>query len=181
MYGPREKDVKASFPSGGSGPNYSFSRAFCKASAKPQHFLRTLRSSERRFYFPTWGRAVAPVAEWVAQALWSSCSRSASNDKSVPTRLTGRRRSEGRGNRFEVRANPVPRTPKVCEVCGAEGVPNRYCRSCAVEVSRDHMANVALIGHARPKTQRAKVRISKTLSDHAVANSWWDPKVYRVG
>jgi len=37
------------------------------------------------------------------------------------------------------------------------------------------MAQVALISHSKPKTARAKARISKTLSDHAVANSWWSP------
>ena len=52
---------------------------------------------------------------------------------------------------------------------------NRYCKSCAVEVSRDNMAQVALIGHSRPKTQRVKNQISKRISDHAVANTWWDP------
>jgi hypothetical protein len=36
------------------------------------------------------------------------------------------------------------------------------------------MAQVALIGHARPKSQRVKARISKRISDHAVANTWWD-------
>ncbi len=44
------------------------------------------------------------------------------------------------------------------------------------EVSRENMAQVALMGHARPKTQRVKARISQTISDHAVANTWWDPK-----
>jgi len=124
---------------------------------------------------PTWGRAVAPVAEWVAQALWSSSPKSASDLQSVPTRLTGRRRSEGRGNTFELKANPVPRRATVCEVCGAEGVKNRYCQSCAVEVSRENMAQVALMGHSRPKSQRVKARMSKKISDHAVANTWWDP------
>jgi hypothetical protein len=37
------------------------------------------------------------------------------------------------------------------------------------------MAQVALIGHSKPKTSSVKARISKTLSDHAVANSWWSP------
>jgi hypothetical protein len=37
------------------------------------------------------------------------------------------------------------------------------------------MAQVALIGHSKPKTAKVKARISKTLSDHAVANTWWDP------
>ena len=36
------------------------------------------------------------------------------------------------------------------------------------------MARVALLGHAKPRTKKTKARISKTLSDHAVANSWWD-------
>jgi CRISPR-associated endonuclease Cas1 len=124
---------------------------------------------------PTWGRAAAPIAEWVAQALWSSPSKSARKKQYVPTRLTQRRRSEGRGTKFVERVNPLPRRMKICEACGAEGVQNRYCSSCAVELSREHMAQVALIGHAKPKTPRVKARISKTLSDHAVANSWWEP------
>jgi len=37
------------------------------------------------------------------------------------------------------------------------------------------MAQVALIGHAKPKSSRLKACISKTLSDHAVANTWWSP------
>jgi len=123
----------------------------------------------------TWGRAVAPVAEWVAQALWSSPSRSANKKHFVPTRLTQRRRTEGRGRKVRALNKPAPRQMKICEVCGAEGVQNRYCPSCAVEVSREHMAQVALIGHAQPRTKRVKALISKALSDHAVANTWWLP------
>jgi hypothetical protein len=120
---------------------------------------------------PIWARAVAPVAEWVAQALWSP--RAEDRKGFVPTRLTQRRRSEGRGNKFVVRASAMPRQPKICEVCGAEGVKNRYCRSCAVEVARENMANVALVAHSRPKTPQEKAHISKALSDHAIAISWW--------
>ena len=122
----------------------------------------------------SWGRAVAPVAEWVAQALWNSTGKSASKGPTVPTRLTQRRRSEGRRNIFHVQMSPIPRVKNVCEVCGAEGVKNRYCRSCAVDASRETMAQVALLGHAKPKSKKTKTHISKTLSDHAVANSWWD-------
>jgi len=124
---------------------------------------------------PSWGRAIAPIAEWIAQAFWTSSRKSPDREYFVPTRLTQRRRSEGRGNKFTAQDNPVPRQEKICEVCGAEGVKNRYCRSCAIEVSRETMAQVALIGHAKSKTQRAKAHISKALSDHAVANSWWSP------
>jgi CRISPR-associated protein Cas1 len=121
----------------------------------------------------TWGHAIAPVAEWVAQAFWNSTRSSAKNKGVVSTRLTQRRRSEGRGSDFSATAIPVPRRPKICEVCGAEGIQNRYCRSCAVEVARENMAQAALIGHSKPKPIGVRARISKTLSDHAVANSWW--------
>jgi len=124
---------------------------------------------------PAWGRAVAPVAEWVAQALWSSAGRSSGKGQTVPTPLTQRRRSEGRGKKYTARVNPVPRQVKICEVCGAEGVNYRYCPSCAVEVSRENMTQAALIGHAKGLTPRDKAHISKTLSDHAVANTWWSP------
>jgi hypothetical protein len=122
-----------------------------------------------------WRRGVAPTAEWVAQSLWSSSQRPAQKRDVVPTPLTQRRRTEGRGRLIRATTPTPPRRAKVCEICGAEGVKNRYCRSCAVEVSRENMAQVALIGHAKPRTRRAKAHMSKTLSDHAVANSWWSP------
>ena len=122
----------------------------------------------------TWRRLLAPVAEWEAQALWNT-PRAVSKRHLVPTRLTQRRRSEGRRRKFVPLTVPLPRPRKICEVCGAEGVKNRYCRSCRVEASRETMAQVALIGHSKPKTAKARARISQTLSDHAVANSWWSP------
>jgi CRISPR-associated endonuclease Cas1 len=124
---------------------------------------------------PIWGRAVAPITEAVAQALWRSPYNSRSKTQFVPTRLTHRRRSEGRGNTFEMRTKAAPPQIKICKVCGAEGVKRRYCCVCAVEVSRETMAQVALLGHAKAKSKTTKIRISRKLSDHAVANSWWLP------
>jgi hypothetical protein len=66
----------------------------------------------------------------------------------------------------------APKRIKLCEVCGAEGVHNRYCKSCAVEVSRDTMAQVASMAQLNTRTAKARARV---LSDHAVANSWWSP------
>jgi CRISPR associated protein, Cas1 family len=121
-----------------------------------------------------WRRAVAPIAEWVAQALWNSHHGLSRAVQQLPTRLTHRRRSEGRGNDFRVQSSTAPRHLKICEVCGAEGVKNRYCHSCAVDVSRETMTKVALFEHVNPKSKKTKARISRMLSDHAVANSWWD-------
>lgn len=124
---------------------------------------------------PTWGRAVAPVAEWVAQALWSSTSKLATKEPNLPTRLTQRRKSEGRGNTFTMRTNIFPRHLKICAVCGAEGVTGRHCGACAAEAARRTMADIASLSHIKPKSKKEKTRISKVLSNHAVANTWWDP------
>jgi hypothetical protein len=126
---------------------------------------------------PIWARAVAPATEWVAQALWNSTKKTGHSVQPLPTRLTHRRRSEGRGkgNAFEVRTTPTPRHMRICVVCGAERIRGQYCHSCAVEVSRARMAQVALLGQAKRKDKKFKARISRTLSDHAVANTWWDP------
>ncbi len=104
----------------------------------------------------TWRRLAGPVAEWVAQTLWNSSPSSAKGEQVLPTRLTQRRKSEGRGNQFELRIKPVPRPSKFCEVCGAEGVKSHYCRACAVEASRETMAQVALMGHAKPKSKKTE-------------------------
>ena len=37
------------------------------------------------------------------------------------------------------------------------------------------MAQVALLGQAKRNDKRIRARISKTLSGHAVASTWWDP------
>jgi CRISPR-associated protein Cas1 len=46
---------------------------------------------------PMWGRAVAPIAEWVAGTLWSG-RRKQSGAVSLPTRLTQRRKRETKGS-----------------------------------------------------------------------------------
>jgi hypothetical protein len=121
-----------------------------------------------------WARAVAPVAEWVAQALWGN-RKGKGKDQMLPTLLTQRRRTEGRGREFRVIRAPLLQRPKICELCGAEGIQNRYCRSCGVQVSRENMTRAALVGHAMLRTASAKRQASKKLSDHAVANTWWEP------
>ena len=124
---------------------------------------------------PTWRRSVAPVAEWVAQRYGILLANQQAKDRLYRRASPSGHRSEGRGNAFHVRTTSISRVEKVCEVCGADGVKNRYCKSCAVELSRENMAQVVLIRHVRPETQRIKARISKMISDHAGANTWWDP------
>jgi len=123
---------------------------------------------------PTWARAVAPVAEWVAQALWSSAGKSTSKVPRLPTRLTQRHRSEGRGSTLRMRNDLTPRHAKLCAVCGADMGNGRYCRTCAVEAARKTMADIASLKHMKPKSKKEKAHLSRVLSSHAVANTWWD-------
>ena len=37
------------------------------------------------------------------------------------------------------------------------------------------MADIASISHSKPKSKKEKARLSRVLSAHAVANTWWDP------
>ena len=66
----------------------------------------------------TWRRAVAPIAEWVAQALWNSVKNQASSERELPTPLTQRRRSEGRGKIFTAPRNSAIQQLKVCKYAG---------------------------------------------------------------
>jgi len=123
----------------------------------------------------TWRKFAAPVAEWLAQAIWNSSRNVAKREQVLPTRLTQRRKSEGRGNTFRMPTNIFPRPVKICAECGAEVVSGRHCRACATEAARQTMADVASLSHMKPKTKKEKARISRVLSNHAVANTWWDP------
>ena len=123
----------------------------------------------------TWRRFAAPAAEWIAQTIWDSSRNSAKSEQVLPTRLTQRRKSEGRGNTFTMRTNIFPRHLKICAECGAEGVTSRYCGACAAEAARRTMADIASLRHMKPMTKKEKARLSRVLSNHAVANTWWDP------
>jgi len=123
----------------------------------------------------TWRRFAAPAAEWIAQELWNSSRNLPKREQVLPTRLSQRRKSEGRGNTFTMRPNIFPRHLKICAECGADGVTGRYCGACAAEAARRTMADIASLSHMKPKSKKAKEHISRVLSNHAVATTWWDP------
>jgi len=64
---------------------------------------------------PMWARAVAPVAERVAQMLWSFA-RKPSTESRLPARLTQRHRREAR---WGTPGETLPKTLPVCPGCGA--------------------------------------------------------------
>lgn len=122
---------------------------------------------------PTWARLVAPFAEWIAHALGNQKGNSQIKFD-APTKLTGRRKSEGRGN-FFVNNVTVSRPPKLCRTCSKEITRGKHCSACALVASRERFSLVALKWHATPKDSRHKKHSIKRITDHAVAITWWDP------
>jgi len=122
----------------------------------------------------TWARLVAPFAEWVAQTLWNRSS-SATLERQIATRLTQRRKTEGRGKTFAPKQVSMKTPLKVCSICGVESASGEYCSACAAIHSRENMTLAAFKWHSTPQNTRAKKRAAQLQSDHAVAISWWSP------
>jgi CRISPR-associated endonuclease Cas1 len=121
----------------------------------------------------TWRRAVAPIAEWVAQTLWSSVRKPGHQNQTLPTLLTQRRRSEGRGKEFilNVAAAPVPQ--KICPGCGATTRNGRHCPKCGREISKEKLIELAKLGRVAAQNPESRKRHSETQRRHEAAKRAW--------
>jgi ribosomal protein L32 len=122
---------------------------------------------------PTWGRAVAPYAEWIAQTLWNSICTPASRGRVLPTRLTQRHRSEGRGNDFVLKIPPAPYPQKICSGCGAVTQRGRLCPDCGREVSREKLIELAKRGRVAAQSAESRKKHSETQRQHEAAKRAW--------
>jgi ribosomal protein L32 len=115
---------------------------------------------------------VAPVAEWVAQAFWSS-PKSSTNGPAIPTRLTQRRRSEGRGRQYVPAANIAPSPQTICQNCGALTLGGRHCPKCGREVSGKKLTELAKLGRTVAVGAEAQKKRSETQHRHEAAKRAW--------
>jgi CRISPR-associated endonuclease Cas1 len=122
---------------------------------------------------PTWGRAVAPFAEWVAQSLRTPGSQPATRDQRIPTRLTQRRRSEGRGSAFLLDTKPAPHPKNVCHGCGTATLGGQHCPKCGREVSRVKLVELAKIGRLVAQSPESRQKHSDTQRRHRAAQREW--------
>jgi CRISPR-associated endonuclease Cas1 len=124
---------------------------------------------------PTWGRAIAPIAEWVSRTLWSTI-RKPSGQSYPATRLTQSRRRQAKGSSFDAGIEDTLRPLRICRICGARiKRAQTYCKSCAVGVSREGMIEVAKLGRIATHTLEAETLRAKTQRKHAAALAVWDP------
>jgi hypothetical protein len=122
---------------------------------------------------PNWGRAVAPVAEWVAQSFWTKNRKPPLGEKRLPTPLTQRRRSEGRGNEFILNTTPAPRPKNVCAGCGVTTKEGQNCPKCGRELSREKLIELAKRGRVAAQSPESQKKRSETHLRHGAAKRAW--------
>ena len=123
---------------------------------------------------PMWGRAVAPLAEWVAATLWSG-RRKTSGTVSLPTRLTQRHKREAKGAFPLAPPSPAPRRENICRGCGKsiqQGSIN--CVKCQIVGATERLVDAARIGRVAARTPEARAKHQASRRRHAQACSEWD-------
>jgi CRISPR-associated endonuclease Cas1 len=127
-----------------------------------------LRLSET---IPIWRRAVAPVAEWVARAFWSTIRRP---DAPIATRLTQNRKRAAKGRPAQSPYKKVPSQQNVCVVCGKPiESRHRYCAQCAAKNSTASLIAGAESGRVAAQSSTAKARRIETKRRHDLARGNW--------
>jgi len=122
---------------------------------------------------PMWGRAVAPFAEWVTRALWSSSARLA-RESAPATRLTQQFKREAKGAPSLPPLVQAPRRDNLCRGCGKTIQGGRAnCATCAVEDATRNMLNVARIGRRTANGPNAQMKRATKARRNALAQHSW--------
>lgn len=125
----------------------------------------------------TWRRLVAPVAEYVAQEIWSSVAKPSSTSKLsrqlIATRLTQQNKREVKGSNV-----PEVKRPKPQHVCGGCGRPieagRKHCANCAIDGATERLGSAARIGRLAARSPEARAKHVASRRRHAEACSAWD-------
>ena len=122
---------------------------------------------------PTWARAVAPFAEWVARTLWSRASKS--RDSLGPaTRLTQLHKREAKGKSSLQPSILAPRRENMCRGCGKTiGHGRSHCAQCAISVATERLVDAARLGRLVSRTAEVRAKQGDTQRRHATARSSW--------
>jgi CRISPR-associated endonuclease Cas1 len=124
---------------------------------------------------PMWGRAVAPFAEWVARALWSSSAKLI-REPAPATRLTQRTKREVKGAPPLPPPLKAPRRENLCTECGRRIKPeSTKCARCAITDTRKNMLETARIGRQTANSPEARLKHAETQRRIALAQHAWKP------
>jgi hypothetical protein len=120
----------------------------------------------------TWAATVAPVAERVAQMLWSSVRKSYEKDR-LATRLTQHHRCAVKGVLRQLPPT-LPRPESFCRICGSKTAARRtYCSSCAQTLTTAGLIKAAVKGRIAAQSDQAQEQRAQTQQKHATARWAW--------
>lgn len=118
-----------------------------------------------------WYREVAPVAEWVARAFWSTIRRP---DTPFTTRLTQANKRKERDSASQTQKRTQPRPDKLCPGCG-KLIQDRSasCVRCGLERTIATMRNAAQIGRLTANGPGAQAKRAIKARENALAQHSW--------
>ena len=120
-----------------------------------------------------WRRAVAPVAEWVARAFWSTIRRP---DTPLATRLTQNNKREAKGAPIQSPFARVPLQQNACTECGKPiDRPHKKCFECAQKNLTTSFAAGRELGREAAQSPTARARRRETKRRHDLNRSNWSP------
>jgi CRISPR-associated endonuclease Cas1 len=121
-----------------------------------------------------WGRAVAPIAEFVAQDVWNSARTNSVRNTILPTRLTQSRKRSSQGGRTQTAQARPPQRGSICRECGREVQRGEArCGSCRIEAATRSMPDVARVGRLTAHGSQAQAKRSDTQRRNAIACHAW--------
>jgi CRISPR-associated endonuclease Cas1 len=121
----------------------------------------------------TWGKLVAPWAEYVAHSLYVGRSGPASAVRLLKTPLTQNHRRQAKGA-------PAPKTkmPKVTHTCRGCGKPisngRESCLSCSIPASTERLIEGARVGRVAARTHEARTKHAESARERALACHRWN-------
>ncbi len=123
---------------------------------------------------PIWGRAVAPIAEWVTQQLWSTTRKRIPTDL-PPSHLTQAHRREAKGIWSRPIPPVAPQAENLCRGCGKPiSASRQHCANCAVSAATERLVSAARLGRAAAQTPQALAKQADSQRRHSRARSSWD-------
>jgi CRISPR-associated endonuclease Cas1 len=125
----------------------------------------------------TWRRLVAPIAEYVAQAIWSSIAKPNHGAKlarrRVATRLTQQNKRKVKNSNMPEVKRPKPQ--HVCSGCGKPiNAQRNHCATCAIDGATERLGSAARVGRIAARTPEARAKHVASRRRHAEACSAWD-------
>jgi CRISPR-associated endonuclease Cas1 len=120
---------------------------------------------------PTWGKLIAPWAEYIAHSLRARNSSRPAISRGFSTPLTQAHRRKAKSTSLP--ALKTPTVGRVCDGCGAPTRVGRNCPKCGREISRNKLTELAKSGRMAAQRPEARRKHSETQRRHEAAKRAW--------